>query len=218
MFCSSNSLFFSQVLLANLYFAAMSKLNRITVFCGARDGAEVTYMEQASALGKALATQNIELVYGGADLGLMGAVANGALNANGKVIGVLPSFLQTREIAHQDLTELIIVSSMHERKTKMNELCDGIIALPGGFGTMEELFEILTWVQLGLQNKPIGILNVNGYFDSLITFIQTMVAKDFLREVDENLLIVRNEIDDLLTEMKNYSIPPIKNQMNNDLT
>ncbi|MDX2361839.1 MAG: TIGR00730 family Rossman fold protein [Crocinitomicaceae bacterium] len=193
-------------------------MKRITVFCGARTGTGNVFIEQATALGKTLAKQDIELVYGGADLGLMGAVANGALNEKGIVIGVLPSFLQTREIAHQNLTELIIVKSMHERKTKMNDLCDGIIALPGGFGTLEELFEILTWVQLGLQNKPIGILNIEGYFDSLIIFIQTMVTKGFLREVDENLLIVSDNIDDLLSKMKNYSTPSIKNQMNNDLT
>jgi len=193
-------------------------MNSITVFCGARTGTKNIFIEQATALGKSLAKQDIKLVYGGADLGLMGAVANGALSEKGKVIGVLPDFLQSREIAHKGLTELIIVESMHERKTKMNELCDGIIALPGGFGTIEELFEILTWVQLGLQNKPIGILNIEGYFDSLITFIQSMVENGFLREIDENLLIVRDNIDDLLNEMKNYSTPPIKNQMNNDLS
>jgi|TARA_B110000908_G_C10066658_1_gene363156 uncharacterized protein (TIGR00730 family) len=189
-------------------------MKRITVFCGARTGTENVYIEQATALGKTLSKQNIELIYGGADLGLMGAVANGALSENGKVIGVIPEFLQTREIGHQNLTELIIVKSMHERKTKMNDLCDGIIALPGGFGTIEELFETLTWVQLGLQNKPIGILNIGGYYDALITFIQTMVTSGFLREIDKKLLIVEGNIDDLLSKMKNYSTPPIKNQMN----
>lgn len=196
----------------------MNKINRITVFCGARTGAESVFVEQATALGRALAKEDIELVYGGADLGLMGAVANGALAEKGKVIGILPGFLQTREIAHQNLTELIVVKSMHERKTKMNDLCDGIIALPGGFGTIEELFETLTWVQLGLQNKPIGILNVDGYYNSLITFIHAMVTKGFLRDVDENLLIVSDNIDDLLNKMKNYSTPSIKNLINNDLT
>lgn len=193
-------------------------MKSITVFCGARTGSNNIFIEQASALGKALAKQSIDLVYGGANLGMMGAVANAALKENGKVIGVLPEFLQTREIAHQNLSELIVVKSMHERKTKMNELCDGIIALPGGFGTIEELFETLTWVQLGLQDKPIGILNVGGYFDSLITFIQTMVANGFLRGVDEKLLIVSDDIDELLNEMKNYSTPQIKNIMNNDLS
>ena len=130
-------------------------MKRITVFCGARAGTENVYIEQATALGKALAKQNIELVYGGADLGLMGAVANGALSEKGKVIGVIPEFLQTREIGHQNLTELIIVKSMHERKTKMNDLGDGIIALPGGFGTIEELFETLMVTPISGSDKAL---------------------------------------------------------------
>ncbi|MFT5861321.1 MAG: hypothetical protein ACI865_003445 [Flavobacteriaceae bacterium] len=192
-------------------------MKSITVFCGSSSGTNNHFIEQAALLGKSFAAQGITLVYGGADIGLMGAIANGTLDGNGKVIGVLPAFLQTREIAHQKLTELIIVKSMHERKTKMNELSDGTIALPGGFGTIEELFEILTWVQLGLQNKPIGLLNIDGYFDALITFIQTMVTNGFLRETDADLLIVRDNIEELLAEMKNYKCPPIKNRMD-DLT
>ena len=193
-------------------------MKRITVFCGASSGTDNIFIEQATVLGQTLAKQNIELVYGGADLGMMGAVANGALNEKGVVIGVLPDFLQTREIAHQNLTELIIVKSMHERKTKMNELSDGVIALPGGFGTIEELFEMLTWVQLGLQNKPIGVLNIEGYFDSLITLIQTMVKNGFLKEIDEKLLIVSDNIDDLLSKIKNYSPSTTKNLANRPLT
>lgn len=192
-------------------------MKSITVFCGSSTGTNNHFIEQATLLGKTLAEQDITLVYGGADIGLMGAIANGTLDANGKVIGVLPAFLQTREIAHQKLTELIIVKSMHERKTKMNELSNGTIALPGGFGTIEELFEILTWVQLGLQNKPIGVLNIDGYFDALITFIQTMVTNGFLRETDADLLIVRDDIEELLAEMKDYKCPPIKNRIE-DLT
>ena len=193
-------------------------MKRITVFCGARLGSDESYEQQATALGIALANQNIGLVYGGADLGLMGAVSNGALSENGEVIGILPKFLQNREIAHKELTELILVDSMHERKTKMNDLCDGIIALPGGIGTLEELFEIMTWVQLGLQNKPIGILNVNNYYESLIAFIDNMISSGFLRAVDKELLIVSDDIEDLLNQMKNYTSPAIKNQINNDLT
>ena len=188
-------------------------MKRITVFCGSRPGNDNGFLEAATALGKALAKRNITLVYGGADLGLMGAVANGTLGANGRVIGVLPDFLQTREIAHQGLTELIIVQSMHERKMKMNELSDGIIALPGGFGTLEELFEILTWVQLGLQNKPIGILNINGYYDPLTSFVESMVINGFLRPVDAELLIVRDSIEALLSAMEDYSLPDIKNKV-----
>ncbi len=188
-------------------------MKRITVFCGSQKGTKPHFAQKAAHLGKALAERNITVVYGGADLGLMGSVANGALNANGKVIGVLPEFLRTREIAHQSLTKLIIVESMHERKMKMNELSDGIIALPGGFGTLEELFEILTWVQLGLQNKPIGILNVDGYYDSLIDFIDTMIASGFLRAVDKELLIVRDSIEELLSAMDSYDLPDIKNKV-----
>ena len=184
-------------------------MKRITVFCASSFGTEKIYEEQAIALGKTLAEQNIELVYGGANVGLMGAVADGALNAGGKVIGVLPNFLRSKEIAHLGLTELILVESMHERKTKMNELCDGVIALPGGFGTLEELFEMLTWAQLGLHKKPIAILNVNGFYDSLIALLQTMTEKGLLKEVNQKMLLVSDTIDDLLYQMKNYVAPTV---------
>ncbi|WP_281633335.1 TIGR00730 family Rossman fold protein [Flavobacterium luteolum] len=184
-------------------------MKRITVFCASSFGTEKIFEEQASALGKTLAEQNIELVYGGANVGLMGAVADGALNAGGKVIGVLPNFLRSKEIAHLGLTELILVESMHERKTKMNDLCDGVIALPGGFGTLEELFEMLTWAQLGLHKKPIAILNVNGFYDSLINLLQTMTEKGLLKEVNREMLLVSENIDDLLEQMKNYVAPTV---------
>ncbi|KAF2340932.1 LOG family protein [Flavobacterium tistrianum] len=184
-------------------------MKRITVFCASSFGTEKIYEEQAVALGKTLAEQNIELVYGGANVGLMGAVADGALNAGGKVIGVLPNFLRSKEIAHLGLTELILVESMHERKTKMNDLCDGVIALPGGFGTLEELFEMLTWAQLGLHKKPIAVLNVNGYYDSLIELLQTMTEKGLLKEVNREMLLVSDNIDDLLDQMKNYVAPTV---------
>ena len=182
-------------------------MNRITVFCGSSFGTEEIYKEQATLLGQTLAKQNIELVYGGANVGLMGAVADGVLNAGGKAIGVLPNFLRSKEIAHQGLTELILVESMHERKTKMNDLCDGVIALPGGFGTLEELFEMLTWAQLGLHKKPIAILNINGFYDSLIELTETMVEKGLLKDVNQKMLLVSDNIDDLLDQIKNY-IPP----------
>jgi len=184
-------------------------MKRITVFCASSYGTEKIYEEQAVALGKTLAEQNIELVYGGVNVGLMGAVADGALNAGGKVIGVLPNFLRSKEIAHLGLTELILVESMHERKTKMNDLCDGVIALPGGFGTLEELFEMLTWAQLGLHKKPIAILNVNGYYDSLIELLQTMTEKGLLKEVNQKMLLVSDSIDDLLDQMRNYTAPTV---------
>lgn len=182
-------------------------MKRITVFCGSSFGTEEIYKEQAELLGKTLAKQNIGLVYGGANVGLMGAVADGALSENGAVIGVLPGFLRSKEIAHQGLTELILVESMHERKTKMNDLCDGVIALPGGFGTLEELFEMLTWAQLGLHKKPIAILNINGFYDSLLELLQTMSEKGLLKEANQKMLLVSDDIEDLLNQMKNY-VPP----------
>ena len=184
-------------------------MKRITVFCASSFGTEKIYEEQAIALGKTLAEQNIELVYGGANVGLMGAVADGALNAGGNGTGALPNFLRSKEIAHLHLTELILVESMHERKTKMNDLCDGVIALPGGFGTLEELFEMLTWAQLGLHKKPIGILNINGFYDALITLLQTMTEKGLLKEINREMLLVSDNIDDLLQKMKNYVAPTV---------
>jgi len=190
-------------------------MNRITVFCASSFGTEKIYEEQAIALGKTLAEQNIELVYGGANVGLMGAVADGTLNAGGKVIGVLPNFLRSKEIAHQGLTELILVESMHERKTKMNDLCDGVIALPGGFGTLEELFEMLTWAQLGLHKKPIAVLNINGFYDALLELLQTMTEKGLLKEVNQKMLLVSEDIDDLLEQMKNYTAPTVGKWIDN---
>lgn len=184
-------------------------MKRISIFCGSSFGTEAIYQEQATLLGQTLAKQNIELVYGGADVGLMGALADGALSEGGKVIGVLPGFLRSKEIAHKGLTELILVESMHERKTKINDLSDGVIALPGGFGTLDELFEMLTWAQLGLHKKPIAILNINGYYDSLLELTHTMVEKGFLKNVNQEMLLVSDSIDDLLEKMRNYTPPTV---------
>lgn len=186
-----------------------NKMKRITVFCGSSFGTEEIYKEQAYLLGQTLAKQNIELVYGGANVGLMGTVADGALTEGGKVIGVLPNFLRSKEIAHQGLTELILVESMHERKTKMSDLCDGVIALPGGFGTLEELFEMLTWAQLGLHKKPIAILNTDGFYNSLLELLQTMTAKGLLKEANQKMVLVSDSVDDLLEQMKNYTPPTV---------
>lgn len=184
-------------------------MNRITVFCGSSFGTDNEFEFQARELGKKLALENIELVYGGANVGLMGAVANGTLESSGKVIGVLPNFLKSKEIAHNELSELILVDSMHERKTKMNDLCDGVIALPGGFGTLEELFEMLTWGQLGLHKKPIGILNINGFYDNLIAFLDDMVTKGLLKDVNRKMVLISDNIDELILKMKTYQAPTI---------
>ena len=184
-------------------------MKRITVFCGSSPGTDDVFEKQAYLLGQSLAKLKIGLVYGGANIGLMGAVANGALSKGGEVIGVLPHFLRTKEIAHENLTELILVNTMHERKTIMDELCDGVIALPGGFGTMEELFEMLTWAQLGLHKKPIALLNVNGFYDTLILLIQSMVDMGFLKEINQDMLIVSDNIEDIVIRMKQYIAPEV---------
>lgn len=184
-------------------------MKRVTVFCGSSFGTNEIFKSQAILLGNKLAEENIGLVYGGANVGLMGAVADGVLQKGGEVFGVLPIFLQSKEIAHDRLTELFLVETMHERKTKMNELCDGVIALPGGFGTLEEFFEMLTWAQLGLHKKPIAILNIDGFYDSLITFIQTTVDKGFLKKVNQDMMIISENIEELLHKMKNYQAPTV---------
>lgn len=184
-------------------------MKRITVFCGSSCGNEKNHEVQAILLGQVMAKKNIDLVYGGAKVGLMGAVADGVLNENGKVFGVLPRFLMSKEVAHDNLTELIIVESMHERKTRMNELSDGVIALPGGFGTLEEFFEMLTWGQLGLHKKPIGILNVDGFYDLLLQFIQKMVDNGFLKEINQKMILVSDDAEDLFRKMENYTAPEV---------
>ncbi|SEW48176.1 hypothetical protein SAMN05421841_3738 [Chryseobacterium wanjuense] len=184
-------------------------MKNITVFCGSSFGSDPIFEEQAILLGQTLAKQNIQLVYGGSNTGLMKAVADGALNEGGKVTGVLPHFLQSKEIAHKSLTELILVETMHERKTKMNELCDGVIVLPGGYGTLEEFFEMITWAQLGLHKKPIGILNINGFYDDLIRLVQTMVDKGFLKQINRDMLLISDNIDELLEKMRNYEAPSV---------
>lgn len=191
-------------------------MKSIAVFCGSSNGTDDMYMTAANQLGAAMAAQELELVYGGAKIGLMGAVADGVLNNNGKAIGVLPHFLGSKEIAHDGLTELIMVESMHERKMKMNELCDGVITMPGGYGTMEELFEMLTWAQLGLHKKPIALLNINGYYDPLISLIQTMVRSGFLKGINQEMLLVSDNILDLLDQMRDYIAPEVPKWINSD--
>ncbi|MFV0538220.1 MAG: TIGR00730 family Rossman fold protein [Dysgonomonas sp.] len=179
----------------------------ISVFCGSSSGAEKIFTEKATVLGKAIARKGYGVVYGGAHVGLMGAVANGALSEKGEVIGVLPRFLQKKELEHKSLSKIYIVNTMHERKAMMNELCDAVIALPGGYGTMEELFEMLTWGQLALHKKPIALLNVEGFYDPLVALSEKMIEKGFLKEECRNLLIVDDDIEKLLLKMENY-VPP----------
>jgi hypothetical protein len=163
---------------------------RICVFCGSLPGSDPIYLASAAGVGRLLAARGIGLVYGGGSVGLMGALADGALNASGEVIGVIPHSLESREVAHRGLTRLETVASMHERKALMNSYADAFLALPGGLGTLEELFEVLTWRQLGLHDKPCGILDVNGFFGDLIAFLDRSVEQGFVREHDRKGLLV----------------------------
>jgi hypothetical protein len=187
-------------------------IQSITVFCGSKDGFNEVYRETGWQLGEFLALKGITVIYGGAKVGVMGAVADGALDKNGKVVGVIPSFLKKDEVVHNQLTQLIEVETMHERKLKMHELSDAVITLPGAWGTMDELFEMLTWAQLGLHNKPIGLLNINGYFDSLKVLFNNMVIEGFLEERLPEMLIIRESIEDLFAAMEEYSPSPQKDK------
>jgi uncharacterized protein (TIGR00730 family) len=180
-------------------------IKRICVFCGSNPGFSDSYKKAAFSLGEILAINDIGLVYGGASVGLMGLVADGALSKGGKVVGVLPRFLRDLELQHNGLTDLILVESMHDRKTKMNELSDGVIALPGGYGTLEEFFEILTWAQLGLHQKPMGLLNVNGFYNHLLSMVQHMVIEGFLKKDNSAMILSSADPEDLLRQMFSYS-------------
>ena len=182
-------------------------MKNIVVFCRSGDGYNECYREAAYQLGETLAARNIRIIYGGAKVGLMGTLADGALQNGGKVTGVIPYFLKTKEIVHDGITELITVDTMHERKLRMYELCDGIITMPGGWGTMEELFEMLTWGQLGLHTKPIGLLNVNGYYDALKALCANMVEEGFLNEFVSATLLTSGSIEELLDQMSAYVAP-----------
>ena len=177
------------------------------VFCGSSAGISSIFARQAYELGKTLAQNQIALVYGGAKVGLMGAVAEGALESGGKVVGVLPRFLQEKEVGHEHLTQLILVDNMHDRKRKMNELSEGVIMLPGGFGTFEEFFEMLTWAQLGLHKKPIAILNTDGFYDQLLRMMDNMVHNGFVKELHRSMVLQDQDIPALIEKMREYAAP-----------
>ncbi|MFF2016888.1 TIGR00730 family Rossman fold protein [Paenibacillus sp. NPDC058177] len=191
-------------------------MKSVAVFCGSSEGASPVYREGAQKLGHELAERNITLIYGGASVGLMGAVADAVLEKGGKVVGVLPHFLQTREIAHNHLTELIVVDSMHERKAKMAELADGFIALPGGPGTLEEYFEIFTWGQLGLHDKPLGLLNIEHYYDALITMFDHIAAEKFMQEKYRSMVLVDTTAKGILDQFAAYNAPEVKTYLTED--
>lgn len=185
-------------------------MKSIAVFCGSRDGASSAYIQGAKQLGTELAKQKITLVYGGARVGIMGAVADTVLEYGGKVIGVMPKFLQDKELSHPHLTELIIVESMHERKMKMASLADGFIALPGGPGTLEEYFEVFTWAQIGLHRKPCGLLNINHYYDPLVSLFQHMTNEQFMEQKHRDMVLIDNDASRLLTRFFTYEAPSAK--------
>jgi uncharacterized protein (TIGR00730 family) len=185
-------------------------LKRICVFCGSSIGARAAYREAAEALGDTLARQGIGLVYGGASVGLMGAVADAALAAGGEVIGVIPKALMERELAHRGLSECHVVPSMHARKAMMAELSDGFIALPGGIGTLEELFEVWTWAQIGYHDKPIGLLDVADYYAPLRAFVENIVSEGFLRPAYRDMIRVDSEPARLIQALCAYQPPAIK--------
>ena len=192
-------------------------MKRIAVFCASAEGKE-PYLKSAYEVGAFLAKEGYEIVYGGGRVGSMGALARGAIDQKGKVIGVLPHFLAKREIAQLDLHELIMVDSMHERKLKMNELSDGSITLPGGFGTLEEFFEIITWGQLGLHKKPSAILNVNGYYDHLMAQLRRMNEEHLLKDKYLEMLIIEEDLQLLLKKMNNYEHPELEQWLQKDRT
>lgn len=182
-------------------------IRRLCVFCGSSMGADAVHAEAARALGKALASQGIGLVFGGGSIGLMGVLADAALAAGGEVTGVIPQALVDRELAHHGCTTLHVTKSMHERKALMADLSDGFIALPGGIGTLEEMFEIWTWAQLGDHAKPVALLNVGGFYDPLIAFLDGVVAAGFLAPEHRALLIVAADIDELLDRLAGHKPP-----------
>ena len=180
-------------------------MKSLCVFCGSSVGNDKTFLLAAGELGMKLAKKKIKLIYGGAKVGLMGMVAKSCLDNNGSVIGVIPESLANLEIAHNGLTELKIVKDMHQRKALMNELSDAFIALPGGIGTIEETFEMFTWLQLGLHQKPIAILNINGFYESIINFLAKMVKEGFLTKEHEEMLIIEDSVDKILVGIENYN-------------
>jgi uncharacterized protein (TIGR00730 family) len=179
----------------------------ICVFCGSHQGTKPEYMAAAQELGAALASRGIGMVYGGSSMGLMGAAADSCLAAGGYVEGVIPDALFLKEIAHPRLSKRFVVKSMHARKAMMAERANGFVALPGGLGTLEELFEIITWAQLGIHAKPIVVWNVAGYYDGLLHFIEQSVEQGFVSPLHRKVVVIRNSLDEVLTDLHTFKAP-----------
>jgi len=189
-------------------------MNRIVVFCGSSLGFKPIYKEAAVELGNYFAHNKIGLVYGGGKIGMMGALADTILAQNGEVIGVIPKLLEKEEVVHSGVEEMIVCKKMSERKVIMSKLIDGYITLPGGFGTLDELFEALTLGQLQVEQKPIGLLNVNGFFDEVLSQLDKMVEEGFLKQANRDMLFISNSVNDLMKKMNNYKTPKTEHVIN----
>lgn len=184
-----------------------NNLKALCLYCGSNPGDKPAYADAAALFGRTLAGHGIELIYGGGSVGLMGIAADACLTANGKVTGVIPRLLMEKEVGHKNLTTLHVVENMHERKALMMTLSDGFIALPGGYGTLDELFEALTWLQLGYHSKPVGLLNVAGFFDQLVAFLGHARDERFLRELHHDALSVDSDLGRLIAKMQHAEAP-----------
>jgi hypothetical protein len=185
----------------------LNQLNTICVYCGSADGLKTEYLEAAFQMGEAIAREGITLVFGAGKTGLMGALADGALQARGIVIGVVDEYLNQPQLIHAGLTRLEVTSNMHQRKARMSDLADAFIALPGGFGTLDELFETLTWLQIGLHQKPVGLLNTKHYFDPLLNLIDHALEEGFIYNEHRELLFVGDTPISLLDKLRHYRLP-----------
>jgi uncharacterized protein (TIGR00730 family) len=193
-------------------------LKRVCVFCGSSPGRDPMYLDAADRLGRAIARRGWEIVYGGAHVGLMGRVADAALAEGGRVVGVIPRSMVEREIAHTRLSELLVVTSMHERKAMMERLADGFIALPGGMGTLEEICEIFTWGQLGLHAKPCALMNVGGYYDPFLQMLDRAVGAGFLKPAHRAMVLVEDDPDVLLSRFASYEPPMVEKWLTRETT
>ena len=191
-------------------------MKAICVYCGSSPGRLDVYASAARALGQAMVERDLGLVYGGASIGLMGLIADTVMQLGGRAVGVIPKGLARKEVVHRHLTELHVTQSMHERKTLMAELSDGFIAMPGGIGTFEEIFEIWTWAQLGIHAKPCGLLNVAGYYDALTTFLDHAAAEQFLKPDQRSLLMVEQQPQALLDRFASYQAPSVRKWLDAD--
>ncbi|MBJ2175006.1 TIGR00730 family Rossman fold protein [Aureibaculum sp. A20] len=189
-------------------------MKRIAVFCGSSIGHNTIYANEAKKLGFHMSKNNIGLVYGGGKIGMMGVIADTIMENKGEVIGVIPHLLRHEEVAHASITKMIFTKKMSKRKVKISQLVDGYIALAGGFGTLDEIFEVLTLGQLGIENKPIGILNTNGYFDHTLQQLDVMVKEGFLKQANKNMLLVSDHVEELIQLMDNYTAPKMTKVIN----